>query len=127
MQTNAKDGLLAGSCHCGNVRVLIPHLPAHAIKCNCSICLRLGAVWAQYEAGAVTFEGHPQNTSSYVWGQKTLRTIRCKNCGCVTHWEAILPEPGVGVGVNINNFDRELIGMTPVRHFDGADSWAYLE
>lgn len=76
---------------------------------------------------AVKFEGHPQNTLSYVWGQETLRTIRCSNCGCATHWEAILPGAGAGVGVDINNFDQELVGTTPVRHFDGADSWAYLD
>ena len=127
MKTHAKNGLLEGSCHCGNVRVFIPHPPVHAITCNCSICRRLGALWAPYETGAVKFEGHPQNTSSYVWGQETLRTIRCSNCGCATHWEAILPGAGAGVGVNINNFDQELVGTTPVRHFDGADSWAYLD
>ncbi|WP_007250345.1 GFA family protein [Pseudomonas syringae group genomosp. 3] len=126
MKTNAKNGLLEGSCHCGNVRVLIPHRPVNAIQCNCSICRRLGAIWAQYDAGAVKFEGHPQKISSYVWGQETLKRIQCSNCGCVTHCEAILPGPSVGVGVNISNFDQELIETTPVRHFDGADSWAYL-
>lgn len=126
MHTHARN-VLEGSCHCGNVRIVIPHQPAHAIKCNCSICLRLGALWAQFDAGSVTFEGHPQHTSAYVWGKKTLKTFRCTHCGCVTHWEAITPGTGAGVGVNLNNFDQEMIGATPVRHFDGADSWAYLD
>ena len=127
MQANIEHGLLEGSCHCGNVRMAIPHRPIYVIKCNCSICIRLGALWAQYEAGSVKFEGHPQNTSTYVWGKETLRTIRCSHCGTVTHWEAILPEAGAGIGVNINNFHQKLILATPVRHFDGAQSWAYLD
>jgi hypothetical protein len=127
MHTEAEQGLLEGSCHCGNVRVVIPQLPLHVIKCNCSICLRLGALWAHYESGVVKFEGHPQNTSAYVWGRRTLRTIRCKTCGCVTHWEALTPEAGAAFGVNMNNFAPDLIRLTPIRHFDGANSWTYLD
>ncbi|MBX8496229.1 GFA family protein [Pseudomonas cichorii] len=127
MQTEAKSGKLEGSCHCGSVRLTLAHQPAHATQCNCSLCLRLGALWAYYEAGTVKFEGHPQNTQAYVWGRETLRTIRCKNCGCATHWEEIQPEASARIGVNINNFSQELISSTPVRHFDGADTWAYVD
>lgn len=72
-------------------------------------------------------EGHPENTSAYVWGKETLRTIRCTTCGCATHWEALTPQAGAEVGVNMNNFDQGLIQGTPVRIFDGANTWTYLD
>lgn len=31
------------------------------------------------------------------------------------------------VGVNMNNFDQHLIQNMPVRIFDGAKTWAYLD
>lgn len=127
MDMQSQHGRLEGSCHCGKVRLALAHPPVHAIKCNCSICIRLGALWAHYDAAKVDIVGHPENTTSYVWGKETLRTIRCSACGCVTHWEAILPEAGADIGVNINNFGQALIRATPVRLFDGADSWAYLD
>lgn len=126
MSTNSGDGLLNGSCHCGSVRLEVARSPGHIIKCNCSICVRLGALWPHYESALVKIAGHPQNTSSYVWGQATLRTIRCNTCGCVTHWEAITPNAGAEVGVNMNNFDQDIVLGIPVKVFDGAKTWTYL-
>jgi hypothetical protein len=37
----------SGSCHCGAVTYTVEVDPAQAMKCNCSICTRLGAVWAR--------------------------------------------------------------------------------
>src|SRR4029450_6915048 len=100
--------LLEGSCHCGAVRLTLPSAPEKATKCNCSLCRRLGGLWAYYEFGTVRVEGHPENTDEYIWGDKTLRNVRCKTCGCATHWEPLVPEPGGKQGVNLNNFDLRL-------------------
>lgn len=127
MPSQNKGELMEGSCHCGSVRLTVSQPPVYTIKCNCSICVRLGALWAHYNSAMVKIEGHPQNTSAYVWGKETLKTIRCSICGCATHWEALKPEAGAEVGVNMNNFDQQLTQNTPVRIFDGANTWAYLD
>jgi hypothetical protein len=127
MHSPDKTQALEGSCRCGNVRLTLSHPPHYLVKCNCSICLRLGALWAHYSADSVNIEGHPQNTSDYIWGKATLKTIRCSNCGCATHWEALSPEAGADFGININNFSKGLIESSPVRHFDGAESWTWLD
>ena len=119
--------LLQGSCHCGSVRITLPTTPEKANKCNCSICRRLGAVWVYYEFGTVEIEGHPQSTAEYIWGDKTLRTVHCRTCGCVTHWEPLGPKPGARHGVNLNNFDARLQDSVQVRRIDGADTWAFLD
>ena len=88
--TMADDQLLQGSCHCGAVRLTLPSMPEKATRCNCSLCRRVGGLWVYYEFGTVRIEGHPENTMEYVWGDKTLRNVRCKTCGCATHWSRSL-------------------------------------
>ena len=119
--------LLEGTCHCGAVRITLPSTPEKATSCNCSQCRRLGALWVYYEFGSVAVSGHPEHTDAYIWGDKTLRTVRCKTCGCVTHWEPLAPEPGAHQGVNLRLFDPLLQEQVKLRCFDGADTWKFLD
>lgn len=119
--------VLKGSCHCGAVQLTLPRLPEQATSCNCSQCHRLGALWAYYDFGTVLIEGHPEHTQGYVWGDRMLRTLRCRTCGCATHWEPLPPEPGARHGVNLRLFPRELLQGLRIRHLDGADTWEYLD
>lgn len=125
--SHTSTSALQGSCHCGAVRLTLPSVPTSAISCNCSLCRRLGGLWTYYPFGSVQIEGHPEHTTDYVWGDKTLRTIRCQTCGCVTHWEPIDGSIGARHGVNLANFAPALQAAVQVRHFDGADSWTYLD
>lgn len=119
--------MLTGSCHCGQVRLTLPFAPDKATSCNCSICHRLGAVWAYYQLGSVLIKGHPELTDSYIWGDKTLRFVRCRTCGCTTHWEPLPGDSDKRHGVNLRNFDPGLLQTVLIRHLDGADTWKYLD
>jgi hypothetical protein len=119
--------LLEGACHCGAVKLRLPAMPEKGTRCNCSICRRLGSVWAYCEFGTVNIEGHPQHTQDYIQGDRTLRTVRCKTCGCVTHWEPLDPALNSQHGVNLNNFPPALLEQVDVRRFDGAHTWTFLD
>jgi hypothetical protein len=119
--------MLEGSCHCGAVRLTLPFAPEVGTSCNCSLCRRIGGTWAYYELGTVKIEGHPESTAEYIWGDKTLRTIHCKTCACVTHWEPLQPTPGSKHGVNLANFEPSLLASVRVRRFDGADTWKFID
>lgn len=119
--------MLTATCHCGAIRIEIPSRPETVTQCNCSQCRRLGGLWAYYGWGTVRVDGHPEHTASYVWGDRTLRTVRCRHCGCVTHWEPLDPKPDSRHGVNIRNFEPEAIGPVRIRRFDGADSWTFVD
>lgn len=118
---------LHGSCHCGAVRLTLPHAPAVATSCNCSLCRRAGGIWAYYALGTVAIQGHPGNTQDYVWGGRTLRNVRCTTCGIVTHWEPLEPGAGARHGVNLRNFEPQLLESLVVRRFDGAETWTFLD
>ena len=118
---------LHGSCHCGSVRLTLPVAPETATDCNCSLCRRTRGIWAYYALGSVAIEGHPGNTESYIWGDRTLASFRCKTCGSVTHWEPVEPAQGARHGVNLRNFEPALLAAVRVRRFDGAETWTFLD
>lgn len=118
---------LDGSCHCGAVRITLPAIPATATSCNCSLCRRSGGIWAFFALGTVAIQGHPENTETYIWGDRTLANFRCRTCGIPTHWEPLEGAPGARHGVNLRNFAPELLECVMVRRFDGAKTWEFLE
>lgn len=117
--------MLTGRCHCGAVSVTIPHPPVEVTNCNCSLCRRVGALWAYFGASEVQVGGDPEHTESYVQGDRMLRTMRCRTCGNVTHWEP-LPferEKNERMGVNMRMFDPAEAGHFRIKLLDGADTW----
>lgn len=119
--------MIFSTCHCGAVRIEIPGPPAVLVNCNCSICRRYGALWAQFDIGAVRIVGHPENTTVYIGGKRTLKTVRCRHCGCVTHWEPLELKDGAMLGVNMRNFEADQVSSARIRQFDGAHTWTYLD
>src|SRR5215468_7114716 len=71
-----------GSCHCGAVRMTLPSTPEVATDCNCSLCRRIGGPWVYFEFGTVKIEGDPAARAEYIQGDRTMRTMHCKTCGC---------------------------------------------
>jgi len=118
---------LAGSCHCGAVRLVVPRRPRSLTECNCSICRRYGALWAYYRASAVRVRHARGAAERYLWGEGSLRFVRCARCGCVTHWEPTRPGPARRMGVNARLLDPEAILGVRVRRLDGARTWRYLD
>lgn len=118
---------LAGACHCGAVRLLLPRRPRSLTACNRSVCRRYGALWAYYRAGAVRVEHEPGATAGYSWGGRRLRFVRCARCGCLTHWERVGGTPASRMGVNARLFEPEALGQVRIRRLDGARTWRYLD
>ncbi|MFC4348909.1 GFA family protein [Kordiimonas lipolytica] len=119
--------MIKGSCHCGAVRFEFPGSPEWLTECNCSLCRRLGARWAYADEANVTLHMASGATESYIQGDRTLATHRCRTCGCVTHWEALDKSESSRMGVNMRLADPADVAGIRVRHLDGADSWQYLD
>jgi hypothetical protein len=109
--------MIAGSCHCGAVRITVTDAPATVTSCNCSICRRLGTLWAYYRPSQVTVTG---NTVAYIWGDRMLALYHCAICGCTTHWESIEQPPIDRMGVHAGLLDLPDFAGIPVKFNDGA-------
>lgn len=124
---NAEATVLEGSCHCGAVSFQVTQQPEWLTECNCSICRRLGALWFHIEEKNFRLEPSSGATTAYSYGERNLAVHSCAVCACTTHWENLKPEPPVRMAVNFRLCPPEEIAKYKVRHFDGADSWEFLD
>jgi hypothetical protein len=119
--------MLVATCHCGAVRIEVPRRPRTLTDCNCSICRRYGALWAYYKTRDVRVTHAPGATSAYSWGDRTLRFVRRRRCGCLTHWEPLRPGGSGRMGVNARNLDPDAVNSARIRRLDGASTWKFLD
>ncbi len=119
--------MIKGSCHCGAVSFQFNEVPQWLTECNCSICRKLGALWAHADISAIRIEKAEDATLRYSWGDKNLAFHTCRTCGCTTHWENLKPQESSQMAVNCRLAEPETISELRIRHLDGADSWTYLD
>lgn len=119
--------MIEASCHCGSVKIDITRKPRTLTDCNCSICRRYGTLWAYYQAAKVRIRGRRASMSSYLWGERSIRFMRCHQCGCITHWEGARSPDSGRIGVNMRNVDPNILKGVRIRHLDGARTWKFLD
>lgn len=73
-----------GRCHCGAVRFRFRSEEiTEGRRCNCSICIRKGAVVSAryYEPSEFEIVQGRDDLSLYRWGDKMVNHYFCKHCG----------------------------------------------
>lgn len=75
-------------CHCSRVRFSFrcPEIKTGK-RCNCSLCLRRGAVLSSTYIPAADFTPHDNlgDLSVYLWNEKALNNFFCRHCGIFTY------------------------------------------
>jgi hypothetical protein len=116
---------IEGSCHCGAVRLEVASAPTAVTSCNCSICRRLGTLWAYYALEDVRVTGA---TASYRWGDRSIDFHHCATCGCTIHWSPVDASALRRTGINARLLAPDVLAAARVRRFDGAsDDGRYLD
>ncbi|WP_421791979.1 GFA family protein [Hyphobacterium sp.] len=118
--------MIKGGCHCGSVRWEIVAWPESVTVCNCSLCRKLGTQWGEVDPANTSITADLPQTG-YVSGDETLTVHRCTKCGVTTHWSSRDPDAPKRMKINFTTADDPLPGIVRVRHFDGADSWEFLD
>ena len=114
--------MIKAKCHCGAVRIEMDAAPETVTACNCSMCAKLGTLWAHYRPDQVRIEAGPDTIGDYVWGDRMLTFHHCRTCGCATHWSPT--DPGVDrMAVNARLVEGH--ERFPVVYFNGADDSSY--
>ena len=91
----------SGSCHCGAVAFAVEFDPEQALKCNCTICTRLGAVWAFAPRSRFTLKSGDAALGDYQFGAKRLHHRFCRTCGIESFAEGAMPDGTPSVGINL--------------------------
>jgi hypothetical protein len=115
---------VTATCHCGAVTIEVPVAPEAVTSCNCSICRRIGALWAYYPPQDVRVTHAEGAVDGYSQGDRSLTNWRCHTCGCATHWTAIDPDYD-RMAVNARLMPPEIVSAARIRRFDGADTWTF--
>ncbi|MCY4045869.1 MAG: GFA family protein [Cellvibrionales bacterium] len=113
------------SCHCGHITLKASYSPESITRCNCSICHRIGALWAYYPVADVAIDANAP-LINYQWGKKRITFHSCSNCGSTTHYTMTRNDGSLRTAINSRMVDAKAIDAIPVKIFDGADSWQYL-
>ena len=119
--------MIRGSCHCGAISFAAARTPEWLTACNCSICRRVGALWAHFPRDNVAVSAPPDGTIEYIHGDKTLVLHTCGTCGCTPYWVGVGPGTEGRMAVNARMCEPADIADLPVRHFDGAETWKFLD
>ena len=119
--------MFAAECHCGNLELVADEPPSSITRCNCSICYRLGALWAYYPRDKVQVIPSARSNQDYSWGEKTITYHRCGACGCTTHYTAVADDGSELLAINCRMAQPSDIDSIPVREFDGRVGWRYLD
>ena len=115
----------SGSCHCGAVTFAAPSPPDWVVQCGCSICSKLGVLWAYYPDNTIVPEG---KTATYSCNNHVIGFHRCVHCGCTTHWKTLGKDFG-RMAINarlLETLDRARIQIRVVEQPTAgvfADSW----
>ncbi len=109
----------AGACHCGTVAFIVDLDLAGALQCNCSICSKLGAVWAFAPKSKMTMKSGADALGDYQFGKKRLHHRHCTRCGVETFAEGTAPDGTATVGVNLRCLDGVEVDKLTPRQYDG--------
>ena len=83
MQNEAKT--YKGSCHCGRVLFEIDTTLDTAIRCNCSLCVRRGAVMLRAPQEAFRLLAGEEHLTLYQFNTGIAKHYFCRVCGIYTH------------------------------------------
>lgn len=74
--------LHTGSCHCGAVRFEVRTALTPAVRCNCSLCKRRGALMSPvFDASELRIVEGKKELALYQFNTRAARHFFCKTCG----------------------------------------------
>jgi hypothetical protein len=73
-----------GSCHCGAVTFSVRTTLSPAVRCNCSLCRRKGAVMVPVEPADFRLVSGEDSLSLYQFNTRTAKHYFCQHCGIYT-------------------------------------------
>jgi len=118
-----------GSCHCGRVRFEVDADIDHVRVCDCSICVRRGALNHRVPKDALRLSTPWTDLTAYQWGSRTACDYFCPTCGILPFRRPGDPTaseraagavPFDGWAVNVRCLDGVDIDAIPVRRIHGS-------
>ncbi|HEY9840428.1 MAG TPA: GFA family protein [Candidatus Obscuribacterales bacterium] len=108
-----------GTCHCGQVKVAFRSEPLEkALRCNCSICQRLGVLMTpRLDPAQLEVISGREAVKVYLHGDKEIKFSFCSNCSVFVFFEPAKPDGFCRVNLNcVDELDQNTLEVV---FFDG--------
>lgn len=119
-----------GACHCGACRFEVDMALDHVRSCNCSVCVRRGALIHRVPFGALRMLTPLKELTQYRWLTRTGCDYFCASCGILPFRTPGAPTeseraqgvvPFDGWAINVRCLEGVNLADIPVRHINGRD------
>jgi hypothetical protein len=110
-----------GGCHCGRVRYEATSDLAQVVDCNCSICIKRGALWTFVKAPQFKLLRGEDALTDYQFGQKRIHHLFCASCGIGSFSRGLAPNGEATFAVNVNCLDGVDASSLKLTPFDGKN------
>ena len=117
MTTNDPSDL-RGACHCGAVTFSVKGPVTRVVRCTCSICSTVGALWHGTDESGLKILTGEDDLALYQFGTKTAKHYFCRHCGIHPFSRPRL-NPKLWV-VNLRCVPVVDVAALPTSVFDGA-------
>ena len=113
--------IYTGGWHCGLVRFQIAAEVASVVACNCSICMKRGALWAFAGADQFDLQSGEDALTDYQFNKKIIHHLFCRRCGVGAFSRGKAPDGRDTVAVNVHCLDGVDINTLKVIPFEGRN------
>jgi hypothetical protein len=111
----------SGGCHCGQVRFDATADLSSVHACNCSICLKRGALWSFVPLESFALRAGNEVLTDYQFGKKTIHHLFCSQCGVGSFSRGLAPSGKEMVAINVRCLDGIDISTLKLTPFDGKN------
>ena len=88
---------------------------------------QVAGLWAYYTRAHARLVAGLHAVAAYSWNDRVIEFYHCSRCGCSTHYESADKNADSRFAINARCFAPEDLAPLKIRHFDGADTWKYLD
>lgn len=111
----------SGGCHCGQVRYDVTADLSQVMSCNCSICLKRGALWTFVPPERFALRAGEEGLTDYQFGKKVIHHLFCRECGVGSFSRGLGPDGQEMIAVNVRCLDGVDIAALTLTHIDGKN------
>lgn len=108
-----------GSCHCGKISFEAEGEIENAMECNCSICIRKGALLWFVPRADLKLLCAENAATTYTFNKHVIKHKFCPTCGIHPYGEGVDPKGNAMAAINIRCLDDIDLASIPVTQFDG--------
>ncbi|MCC4118702.1 GFA family protein [Aromatoleum toluclasticum] len=108
-----------GSCHCGGIAFEVEGELTQVMDCNCSICVRKGALLWFVPRDKLRLLTPEENLGTYTFNTHTIKHRFCPICGIHTFGEGTDPQGNRMAAINVRCLEGVKLASLPVKHYDG--------